>query len=66
MIPGTADPDGMGMKVVPLTLFHYAVEYCVLARLSLHTDWDQLWVFGAISSSSILRPILYTNYYSMV
>ena len=46
----------------------YAIlEYHVLAWLSAYRYWlEQLYVFGAISSSSILRAHLYTTYSSML
>jgi len=58
------DPVGMGRKSCLYTI----LEYCVLARLSAHTVYplDQLHAFGAISSSSILCPILHTTYHSMI
>ena len=49
-----------GHKVVPV---HYMLQYCVLARLSVYTDWISC---GAISVSSILRPILNATNYSMI
>ena len=55
----TADPVFTGRKSCQYR------NIVVLVRLSAHTAWDQLYVFGAISSSSILFPILYETYYSM-
>ena len=44
-----------------MSCLYSRLEYSVLARLSAHTNQlDHLNLFGAISSSSILRPILYT------
>jgi len=53
------------------TLFQDRNTYTVvvLARLSSHyipTGSAVQYVFGAISSFSILRPILYATYHSMV
>ena len=45
----------------------HTIPHSVQARLSAHSDWISCtYVFGAISSSTILRPILYTTYYSMM
>ena len=42
------------------------LEYSVLAWFSAHSNWIScMYVFGAISFSSILRPHLYTAYASM-
>ena len=62
----TSDPVGMGRKmrqynyisVLKYTNSCTGMTFCPCGL-------DQLYVFGAISSSSILRPILYTAYYSM-
>ena len=53
----TADPVGMGRKSCLFTI----LEYSVLVRYRL----DLLDIFGAISSSSILRAHLYTTSLSM-
>ena len=59
----TADPVGLDKK----SCLHTMLEYCVLARsfLPIPTGSALCTVFGAISSSSILGPILYTAHYSM-
>ena len=57
MAPNTyaADPVGMGRKSCLYTI----LECKVLARLSALTSWIScMYVFGAISSSSILCPRL--------
>ena len=41
------------------------LEYSVLARRLVHTEGDQLYVFGTIPSSSILQAHLYTTTSSM-
>ena len=57
-----ADPVGMGRK----SCLHTLLKYSVLARLPPHPDWiSWTYVFGAISSSSILRAYLFTTYSSM-
>ena len=49
----TADPVGMGRKLRQYTILQYSVQ----AQLSANTDWISCrYVFGAISSSSILCP----------
>ena len=51
-----------GQKVVPV---HYAGILCTGTTFCPYR-LDRMFVFGAMSSSSILGPILYKTYYSMV
>jgi len=59
----TADPASMGRMSC---LYTYWNTYSCTGATFFPYRLDQLFVFGAISSSSILRPILYKTYYSML
>ena len=50
-----------GQNVVPVQCTYTIMEYCVLPT----PTGSAAYVFGAIPSSSILRPILYATFQSM-
>ena len=60
----TADPVGTGRKSCRYSCISVQEYSCTGTTFSPYQQ-DQLYVFGAISSSSILHPILYITYYSM-
>ena len=60
----TANPVGMDRKSRQTNCIP-VLKYSCTGMTFCPCRLDQLLVFGAISLSSILRPILFTTYYSM-